>query len=37
MLRGDELYVSRADGTDGGKEWQGMVHIVRQEEVRVQG
>jgi helicase MOV-10 len=33
VLRGDALYVSRADGSDGGKEWQGYVHIVRQEEV----
>jgi hypothetical protein len=36
VLRGDALYVSRADGTDGGKEWQGVVHIVRREEVRLQ-
>lgn len=34
VLRGDALYVSRADGSDGGREWQGVVHIVRQEEVR---
>jgi hypothetical protein len=35
VLRGDALYVTRADGSDGGKEWQGFVHMVRQEEVRV--
>lgn len=35
VLRGDALYVSRADGSDGGKEWQGFVHIVRQEEVSI--
>lgn len=35
VLRGDALYVSRADGADGDKEWQGVVHIVRQEEVKL--
>lgn len=35
VLRGDALYVTRADGSDSGKEWQGFVHMVRQEEVRV--
>ena len=33
VLRGDALYVSRADGSDGRKEWQGFVHMVRQDEV----
>lgn len=33
VLRGDALYVTRADGSNGGKEWQGIVHHVRQEEV----
>lgn len=33
VLRGDALYVSRADGSEGGKEWQGFVHLVRQTEV----
>jgi hypothetical protein len=37
VLRGDALYVSRADGSGGSREWQGVVHIVRQEEVSLPG
>lgn len=33
VMRGDALYVTPADGSSNGKEWEGFVHMVRQEEV----
>lgn len=33
VLRGDALYVSHADGSGGGKEWQGIVHNVGRDAV----
>ncbi|GFH22867.1 uncharacterized protein HaLaN_20389, partial [Haematococcus lacustris] len=32
-MRGDALYVSWADGSEGGREWQGYVHFVARDEV----
>lgn len=33
VLRGDLLYVARADGALGNKEWQGYVHMVERDKV----
>jgi helicase MOV-10 len=35
VLRGDALYVSHAGGSGGGKEWQGIVHNVNRDQVRL--
>ena len=34
MMKGDALYVRRADGGSGDREYQGFVHVVHKEEVR---
>lgn len=34
VLRGDSLFVKPSDGSSRGREWEGVVHEVRQEEVR---
>ena len=33
-MKGDALYVRRADGGSGDREYQGFVHVVHKEEVR---
>ncbi|KAG2433768.1 hypothetical protein HXX76_008129 [Chlamydomonas incerta] len=33
VLKGDSIYVKPSDGSSGGREWEGVVHVVEKEEV----